>query len=755
MPSSPTAMLSSLRQLVRPHRRGVPAHLGSLLMLLQRSPLLKLLPEARVISTSGFTDALGWSVAVVTGLGAFDAVSGATTVTQITPTAGSRTVNAIGGAGLSFVYSITGAGGHTPGIFEIRGTLPKGLAQTGIRNSKTDSISGVPVQTGSFPITIIAWEYDTFVGRSTSGAFTLVVSNPPAPAITAAPAGGNFSPGNFVSLTATTTHPFSHTWNLDGTALPAGTATLAGTTVPRRYKIPTADPGTVWRSGAAFDDAAWTSVSGGIGYDISTAAVNYLPQIAPTGGNVQSLMYGTGKPTSALIRIPFTPGPQPLTFLKLRVQCDDGFVAWINGTEIARQNKPATLLWNSAASADAVDTAAVAFRTIDISNSLPLLRGGENLLAVQALNRANSSSDFLFNCELTGGVDDTNSRHLILPALTSAQAGGYTLTVTNPTATVTSAVAAVNLPPVISAQPASHDVTFGTAAALSVTAVTSPPFTFQWYRGLSGDTTAPVAGATSNQFTTPALTASDKFWVRVTNAAGSVNSDTASLTVTLLPPEITAGPDPLTLDAGDTAHFSVTPGGTPPLSFQWYRGLSGDTSAPVAGATAADFTTDPLFQSGSYWLRVTNPAGSRDSSVATVTVREPFLTWRNGNFPPATAASEIISGHTADPDGDGSDNDHEYIFGTSPGTGQPPPAPAITRIGSSLQLSFTAVKAAGPGYAGRTRHYAVETTGDVAHGPWTPLPLFADIVANDQQVTATLPAASGHAYSRLRVWLTP
>ena len=69
----------------RLRHRGVPARLGSLVLLLQRSPLVKLLPEARVISTSGFTDALSFAATVIGGLGAFNAVSGVTTVVSSGP----------------------------------------------------------------------------------------------------------------------------------------------------------------------------------------------------------------------------------------------------------------------------------------------------------------------------------------------------------------------------------------------------------------------------------------------------------------------------------------------------------------------------------------------------------------------------------------------------------------------------------------------------------------------------------------------
>ena len=39
------------------------------------------------------------------------------------------------------------------------------------------------------------------------------------------------------------------------------------------------------------------------------------------------------------------------------------------------------------------------------------------LNAVQAMNESNTSSDFLFNCELAGGIDASSTRRLILPSV--------------------------------------------------------------------------------------------------------------------------------------------------------------------------------------------------------------------------------------------------------------------------------------------------------------------------------------------------
>lgn len=86
-------------------------------------------------------------------------------------------------------------------------------------------------------------------------------------------------------------------------------------------------------------------------------------------------------------------------------------------------------------------------------------------------------------------------------------------------------------------------------------------------------------------------------------------------------PQLTSQPAGATVTKGGQATFSATATDVSALSYQWYEGLSGDTSNPVAGATGATLTTPPLEANTSFWVRVTNALGaSSDSAVATVVV---------------------------------------------------------------------------------------------------------------------------------------
>ena len=104
--------------------------------------------------------------------------------------------------------------------------------------------------------------------------------------------------------------------------------------------------------------------------------------------------------------------------------------------------------------------------------------------------------------------------------------------------------------PTITTQPASQEVASGASASLSV-AASGDDLTYQWYTGNSGDTASPVAGANASTLNTGALTASTSYWAQVTNAGGTTDSDTATITV--------AAPSvPLVLDgSGDIAGENI------------------------------------------------------------------------------------------------------------------------------------------------------------------------------------------------------
>ena len=84
--------------------------------------------------------------------------------------------------------------------------------------------------------------------------------------------------------------------------------------------------------------------------------------------------------------------------------------------------------------------------------------------------------------------------------------------------------------PLITVPPQSKTISSGQTAALSVTATGTAPLHYQWYQG-NASATSHTVGSDSASFTTPALTATTSYWVRVSNACNHADSATATVNV--------------------------------------------------------------------------------------------------------------------------------------------------------------------------------------------------------------------------------
>ena len=110
-----------------------------------------------------------------------------------------------------------------------------------------------------------------------------------------------------------------------------------------------------------------------------------------------------GNNTSAYLRVPFqVDDPLGISLLNLRMKYDDGFVAYINGHEVARRNAPESPVWNSAATVDRQIVDAKQFEDIQIGAPGQLLQPGTNILAIHGMNDEINAENFLILPELIG-----------------------------------------------------------------------------------------------------------------------------------------------------------------------------------------------------------------------------------------------------------------------------------------------------------------------------------------------------------------
>jgi len=148
-----------------------------------------------------------------------------------------------------------------------------------------------------------------------------------------------------------------------------------------------------------FEDDAWQEGTGGTGYETQKG---YEGMIG-TDLDVRDELFGNRG--SVYVRIPFevadTGQFEPDDDLALGMRFDDGFVAWLNGREIARANAPAAVRWDSRAVAPNSDRTAAESVRFRIDRGTSLLREGENVLAVQVMNVEPDSTDLLCIADIT------------------------------------------------------------------------------------------------------------------------------------------------------------------------------------------------------------------------------------------------------------------------------------------------------------------------------------------------------------------
>ncbi|YCM43183.1 lamin tail domain-containing protein [Verrucomicrobiaceae bacterium 227] len=138
-----------------------------------------------------------------------------------------------------------------------------------------------------------------------------------------------------------------------------------------------------------------------------------LTDFIASGGDLEAQMSDQG--SSAYLRIPFTvPTSEAFSSLLLKMRYDDGFVAYLNGTEIASRNAPLVLGWDAVATTDHLTQDAIVFEEIDVLAFQSLLNpaGEENILAIHGLNIAADDGDFLITPVLEGVVQDANQAGL-------------------------------------------------------------------------------------------------------------------------------------------------------------------------------------------------------------------------------------------------------------------------------------------------------------------------------------------------------
>jgi hypothetical protein len=253
-----------------------------------------------------------------------------------------------------------------------------------------------------------------------------------------------------------------------------------------------------------------------------------------------------------------------------------------------------------------------------LSPSQTLTEGRDVTLTVSV----NGASPFSYQWRKGGSaISGATGSSLTFTPIRTADAGTYTVVVTNAIGSVTSGpvVMAVNpaVAPTFYYQPGAASFVVGNTLSLSASVSGTEPMTFVWKKGA-----AVVATTTSSYYSKADVQLSDagSYTITATNIAGSVTSNAFTVTVNpITAPTISTLYD-VTVDHGDSIWLYPSISGSGTITYQWKK-----DGVAITGATGYSYSKYNMqaADAGNYTVTATNSAGSTTSNAAKVTVRPP------------------------------------------------------------------------------------------------------------------------------------
>ncbi len=182
--------------------------------------------------------------------------------------------------------------------------------------------------------------------------------------------------------------------NLSATNRP-GVSILIANGATWKYLDDGSNQGTLWRN-PDFDDSAWSSGVAELGYGDETEAPPRPERTVINGGPTTNRFI-----TSYFRRTFNLASTNGINLLTVRLLRDDGAVVYINGSEVTRQNMPASLIDSGTpASTPMNGTNETIFFVTNLVAPLPFLVAGTNVVAVEVHQNAINSSDVSFDLAL-------------------------------------------------------------------------------------------------------------------------------------------------------------------------------------------------------------------------------------------------------------------------------------------------------------------------------------------------------------------
>ncbi len=250
---------------------------------------------------------------------------------------------------------------------------------------------------------------------------------------------------------------------------------------------------------------------------------------------------------------------------------------------------------------------------------------GTTVTEGQAINlsvQVSGDGPFSYQWQKGGSLIPGATQSSLLIANSQLQdAGSYRVIISNavsevPSAYVNVVVTQAATPVSIQSQPESRTARIGEDVSFNVSATGSGFISYQWFKN-------GVALSNANQsqlrLTTIDESAAGNYYVRVSNSLGSLQSATASLTVTTdsVDIQILSHPVSIQLAPGESTNLAVAANSSQTLSYQWlFNGL------PISGANSPTHAINNASEldAGLYRVRISTADQSVESNSAMVSI---------------------------------------------------------------------------------------------------------------------------------------
>ncbi len=520
-------------------------------------------------------------------------------------------------------------------------------------------ITGVQAgDAGAYSVTVT-----NAVGKVTSAAATLSVQVPPGIAtVKATPTNGVVIAGGTAQLnvTATGTAPLGYLWSKDGVPLRNGGSVAGATTA------------TLSLSRVTAADAGLYSVRVSNAVGLAHGPHLEVRVMAPPKIAHQPMPAAVKAGDTARFQV-IVDGGQPLGFQwnragkpvanDARVQGAQGAELLITGVQAGDAGAYSVTVTNAVGKA----TSAAATLSVQVPPGIAAVKatptngvviaGGTMSITATATGTAPLGYQWLKEgvaLKNGGGIAGATLSTLTLSRVTAAEAGLYSVRVSNAVGQATSGEVGVQVmaPPSIVRQPSGAAVKAGDLVRLRVDVNGSDPLRFQWSRsGKAVTDDGRVQGAQAAELVIGHVQAGDAgaYSVTVSNAVGKATSTPATLSVES-PPVITSiqvTPTNGVVAAGGAAKLVVTAIGTAPLGYRWHRDghpLADGGNVAGAGTATLNVSRASLADQGQYSVVVTNrvgrvegrPAGPTGEPLGLAVLSPPVI-----KVPPTNAVAEL------------------------------------------------------------------------------------------------------------------